>query len=203
MPLPSILDVARTHLFDDRDALVAAGMHPATIGHLLRIRDVYSYWLNFPLKRDKEIVALVRRKYDLSDTQARTDLRLVKTLLGDFQQSTKDYHRFRAFSMIEDSFHAAKAAGNTRDMVAAADKYAKYAKLDKEDERDVDWGELKLLNLEFTDDPAVIGISRMPDHRKKIRALKEKYWNDNVVDVLPENVEFNVDDLFDVNKDGE
>ena len=88
-------------------------------------------------------------------------------------------------------------------MVAAADKYAKYAKLDKEDERDVDWGELKLLNLEFTDDPAVIGISRMPDHRKKIRALKEKYWNDNVVDVLPENVEFNVDDLFDVNKDGE
>ena len=43
----------------------------------------------------------------------------------------------------------------------------------------------------------------MPDHRKKIRALKEKYWNDNVVDVLPENVEFNVDDLFDVNKDGE
>ena len=62
MPLPSILDVARTHLFDDRDALVAAGMHPATIGHLLRIRDVYSYWLNFPLKRDKEIVALVRQK---------------------------------------------------------------------------------------------------------------------------------------------
>lgn len=202
MPLPSILDVARTHLFDDHDALVAAGLHPATIGHLLRIRDVYSYWLNFPLKRDKEIVAVIRQKYGVGDTQARTDLRLVKTLLGDFQQSTKDYHRFRAFSMIEDSFHAAKDAGNTRDMVAAADKYAKYAKLDKDDERDVNWDDINLLELEFTDDPTVIGLSRLPDHRNKIRALKDKYWSDNIVDVVPEDVEFNVDDLFDIGKDG-
>lgn len=202
MPLPSILDVARNHLFDDHDALVAAGLHPATIGHLLRIRDVYSYWLNFPLKRDKEIVAVIRQKYGVGDTQARTDLRLVKTLLGDFQQSTKDYHRFRAFSMIEDSFNAAKAAGNTRDMVAAADKYAKYAKLDKDDERDVNWDDVNLLELEFTDDPTVIGLSRLPDHRNKIRALKDKYWNDNIVDVVPEDVEFNVDDLFDIGKDG-
>ena len=89
MPLPAIIDIAHQHLFSDRDKMQTAGLPAATIRHLERLRDIYNYWLAFPTKRDRDIVAELRSRYGIGDTVAREDLRMIKTLLGDLQTVTK------------------------------------------------------------------------------------------------------------------
>lgn len=199
MPLPSIQDVAIEHLFSDYDKLVAAGLPVTTIRHLERLRDIYNYWLAFPSKRDRDIVAELRSRYDLGDTVAREDLRLIKSLLGDFQRVSKDYMRYRVTSMLERAYEKAEASGNTRDMIAAAKVLKEVHRLDKDDERANVLDKLVPIRLLFTDDPAVIGLPRMPDYRNRIKAVKEKYWVESTQDVDFEDIDETLDDLFKVN----
>lgn len=189
MALPAIIDIAHQHLFADHDKMVAAGLPDATIRHLERLRDIYNYWVSFPSKRDRDIVAELRHRYGIGDTVAREDLRLIKVLLGDMQKTTKDYHRYRFNMMINRAYEKADQANNTRDMVAAAAQYAKYNQLDKDDERANIIDKVVPIVLSFTDDPSVIGIKRMPNFREKIKAMKEKYWTEATEDVDFEDVE--------------
>lgn len=196
MPLPAILEVAENHLFSDRDKMEAAGLPVATIDHLIRLRDIYNYWISFPSKKDRDIVAQLKARYGIGDSQARTDLRLVKVLLGNLEQTTKQYHRYRFTIMINKAYDKADLQNNTRDMVAAAAKYARYMQLDKEDERANVLDKLVPMSLRFTDDPEVIGLPRVPNAREKVKAMKERYWTEETVDVEFEELDSPVDEIF-------
>lgn len=196
MPLPAIIDTAREHLFDDRDALAKAELPAATIAHIIRLRDVYTYWLQFPTKKDREIVAELKRRGNIGDTQARTDLRLIKVLLGDLQKCTKDYHRYRFIEMITRTYNRASDAGDISSMVKAAAMYAKYTQLDKEDDRDARYDLIQPQKFVFTDDPRVIGIEPLPDFREKIRKKKDQYWTEQTEEVEFEEIDFDQDELF-------
>lgn len=177
--------------------MVAAGLPEPTIRHLERLRDIYNYWVAFPSKRDRDIVAELRRRYGIGDTVAREDLRYIKVLLGDLQKTSKDYHRYRFLEMITRAYDKAAQSGNTRDMVAAAAKYAKYMQLDKEDDRASIIDKVVPIVLSFTDDPSVIGIKRMPNFREKIKAMKEKYWTEATEEVDYEDLEAErIDNIF-------
>ena len=136
MPLPAINDVAMRHLFTSTDEMTKVGIPVATQQHIIRLRDMYNHWLAFPKKKDREIVAELKHRYKLQNTQAYDDLRIIKNLLGNLQEASKQYHRYRFLEMITESYDMARTLKNTRSMVAAADKYAKYMQLDKEDEHD-------------------------------------------------------------------
>lgn len=86
MPLPSIADAAQQYLFTDRDKMIRSGVPEATINHIIRIRDVYSYWLQFPQKKDREIVGELMRRGNIQRSAAYEDLRLIKQLLGDLNK---------------------------------------------------------------------------------------------------------------------
>ena len=176
--------------------MVAAGVPETTMAHLLRLRDVYNYWLSFPSKRDRDIVALIKQRYSLGDSQARTDLKLVKVLLGNLEQTTKQYHRYRFTQMVTRAYEKAEQMNDARSMVAAAAQYAKYQQLDKEDERANVIDTIVPMRLAFTDDPEVIGIARVPNAREKVRKVKEQYWTDDTVDVDFEDIDAQVDEIF-------
>lgn len=106
MALPAIIDIAHEHLFADHDKMVAAGLPETTIRHLERLRDIYNFWVSFPSKRDRDIVAELRHRYGIGDTVAREDLRLIKVLLGDLQKASKDYHRYRFTTMINRAYES-------------------------------------------------------------------------------------------------
>lgn len=196
MALPSIIDIAHKHLMTDRNKMKAAGLPDVTIRHLERLRDMYNYWLAFPSKKDRDIVYELRTRYGIGDTVAREDLRLIKTLLGDLQSVSKKYMRLRVTQMCERAYEKAEAANNPRDMVAAARELAKAYQLDKEDERANILDQLQPMKFVFTDDPTVIGIPRMPDHRQKIQKLKEKYYSEATEYVQFEDIDAGIDDLF-------
>lgn len=186
---PAFLVTAQEHLFDDEAAMVKAGLTDSVRHRLVRLRDIYNRWLQFPLTPDKELVDYIRQIYGLQLTQAYADLRLVKALLGDFQKTTKEYHRFKFIEMAMYAYELAKKENDVAGMIKAADKYAKYTQLDKEDPIDRGFDKIAVQPFEPTDDPSVVGFKRVPNIREKIQEKIKQYWNEDVEDVSFETVE--------------
>lgn len=196
--LPDLFDTAKEYLFADADKMVEAGLPEATRRRLIRLRDIYNYWLQFPLTKDRELAAHIMQVYDLQTTQAYTDLRLVKALLGDLQKTTKEYHRFRFIEMVNAAYEMARANRDAKSMVAAADKYAKYTQLDKEDLVDRGFDKIIIQPFKPTDDPSVAGFKPVPNIRERIQKKIASYWSDEIQEVEYETVEFNEEELFKV-----
>ncbi len=196
MPLPSIADAAQQYLFTDRDKMIRSGVPEATINHIIRIRDVYSYWLQFPKKKDREIVSELMRRGNIQRSAAYEDLRLIKQLLGDLNKVSKDYARYRFLQMVERAYEVAENSGDARSMVAAADKLGKYMGLAEADEVDKGYDKIPVQIFAVTDNPEVIGLKRLPNARDQIKAMKQKYWNEEIVDVEAEEVDYDIDSIF-------
>lgn len=196
MPVPATIDVCQKYLFADVNEMVADGVPEVIQKRLIRLRDMYNLWLQFPRKKDLEIVGELERRYKISKSTAYDDVRIIKRLLGDFNKTTKDYHRFRFCHMIEESFEMAKRTKDARAMASAANFYGKYTQLDKEDILDKGYDKIVVQPFEPTDDPSVLGIKAIPNIREKIKAKITQYWADDVEDVDFEEVEFDEEAIF-------
>lgn len=205
MPLPAIIDTARDHLFADVQDMQRIGLPLATQEHLFRLRDLYNFWLQHPRFKDKEIVLKLQQDYKLGKSQAYTDLSILKLLLGEFQKTSKDYHRYRFLEMINEAYEVARINKDAKAMTAAADKYAKYTQLDKDDELNFDYDKIVVQAFVPTDDPSVSGFKPIPNLREVVRMKIEQYSKefDYVEEIKPEDEDYNPDDIFKVNPNAE
>ena len=190
------IEAAKLHLFDSLEQMNQAGLTAAMQQRMLRLREIYSYWLQCPLTRERDIAERLVREHGLGRTQAYQDIRIIKALLGEMHKTTKEYHRFKFIKMIEEAYERAKAANDTKSMVAAADKYAKYTQLDKEDIVDRGFDKIVIQPFKPTDDPSVAGFKPIPNIRERIQKKIQSYWSEEVEDVEFEQVDFNADELF-------
>ena len=200
MPLPAIIDTAREHLFADANDMQRIGLPLATQEHIFRLRDLYSFWLQHPRIKDKEIILKLQQDYKLGKSQAYTDLSILKLLLGEFQKTSKDYHRYRFLEMINEAYEVARINKDAKAMAAAADKYAKYTQLDKEDEINFDYDKIAVQAFVPTDDPSVAGFKPVPNLREVIRNTIKKYEKEceYIEFVEVEEADFNPDNIFKV-----
>lgn len=196
MPVPATIDQARDYLFADRKKMQSDGVPQVIQERLIRLRDIYTYWLQFPLKKDLEIVNEIKCRYAVSTSTCYEDIRIIKQLLGDLNKSSKEYHRFRFCQMIQESYEVAKKKKDARSMAAAANYYGKYTMLDKEEAEDKGYDKIVVQPFEPTDDPTVIGIKPIPNLREKIKSKIDQYWSDDVEDVEFEEIEFDEEKLF-------
>ena len=190
------IEVAKLHLFDSVEQMNEAGLPAQMQQRLLRLREVYTYWLQWPLTRDRDIAERIIKEHGLGRTQAYQDIRIIKALLGEVHNTTKEYHRFKFLQMIEESYNLAKVNNDAKSMVAAADKYAKYTQLDKEDLVDRGFDKIVPQPMKPTDDPSVAGFKPVPNIRERIQKKIQSYWSEEVEDVEFEAVDFNADELF-------
>ena len=86
----------------------------------------------------------------------------------------------------------AKKRKDTKTMEKAASSYAKYNRVDLEDEQAVPYDMIVVQPFTATDDPSVLGIKPIPNLREKIRMLLNKYRAENM-DI--EDIEFEEADL--------
>lgn len=196
MPVPATIDVCEKYLFADISEMSADGLPEVIQQRLLRLRDMYNFWLQFPRKRDLEIVAELELRYKVSKSTAYEDIRIIKRLLGDLAKTTKDYHRYKFCQMIDETYEMAKRIKDARAMGAAANYYGKYTQLDKEDILDKGYDKIVVQPFEPTDDPSVLGIKAIPNIREKIKSKIQQYWSEDIEDVEFEEVEFNEDEIF-------
>ena len=185
------IDVCRLDLFTAEDELRQKYTEPIVV-RVLRIREEYTWFLSNPDAKDRQFVENTIARHGINKTQAYSDLAIVKALLPMLGQASRDFHRYRYNEMILETFQMAKKRKDTKTMEKAASSYAKYNRVDLEDEQAVPYDLIVVQPFTATDDPSVLGIKPMPRLQERIQELLHKYQAENI-DI--EDIEYEEADL--------
>ena len=191
MPFPNMTEVARVDLFTAEDEL--RSRYPdVLVERILRVRDMYLWSTANPEAKDRQFIETDVGRYGISRVTAYADLAVVQTLLPTIGTATRDYHRWRYNEMIIETYQMAKKRKDTKTMERAASSYAKYNRIDVEDETAVPYDVIVVQPFTAPNDPSVLGIKPIPNIQEKIQAMLKKYRAESM-DI--EDVEFEEADL--------
>ena len=191
MSNPSTLEICRLELFTAENELQQRYAE-SVVERIMRVREEYNWFLSNPDAKDRQFVENAVSRFGIGKSQAYSDLAIVKALLPHLAQASRDFHRYRYNEMILDTFHMAKKRKDTKTMEKAASSYAKFNRVDLEDEQAVPYDLIVVQPFTATDDPTVLGIKPIPNINEKISALLKKYQAENL-DI--EDIEFEEADL--------
>ena len=135
---------------------------------------------------------------DLSDGAIYADLGIIKQLLPALSSSSRDFHRWKANQMLLETYAMAKKRKDTKTMERAASSYAKYNRVDLEDEQVMPYDQIVIQPFTATNDPSVLGIKPIPDIDKRIKEMTEKYRRESIDidDVEYEEADLEENELF-------
>lgn len=159
---------------------------------------MYNWFLANPGASDREFVSEVLSRHQIAQRSAYNDLYIVKALLPQLAKQTREFHRWRYNEMILRTYKMAEARKDFKAMERAATSYAKFNKIDLEDETELPYDKIVVQPFTATDDPTVLGIKPIPNIKEKIRLLKEKYIKEtiDIQDVEFEEADLQLDILY-------
>lgn len=203
MPTPNALEVCRTDLFTKESELLERYPQPV-VDKVLRVREMYQWYIANPDGTDREFVAEVCQRHDISRVTAYSDLAILKSLLPMLATASRDFHRWRYNEMILATYKMAEKRKDTKTMERAASSYAKYNRVDLEDEQAVPYELIVVQPFTATEDPRVLGIEPIPNIKQKISAMIDKYRREtlDIEDVTFEEADLEFDQLFPLQEDG-
>lgn len=179
MSIPVNIDTYQLNLFATVDEMTERRLAPAVQERLLRLRALYTYWLNFPGKSTREMVDHdMKVNEGLRQSEAYDDIRLIKILMGNIEAEAKEWHRYVFNKRSDELYRKAMEAKDWRTAERVNADYAKYNRVGEIDTQPVDYSDITPHAIEPTDDPTVIGIAPIKDLREKIRRLKRKLGAD-------------------------
>ena len=193
MARPQTIEICKRDLFTEETALYK--IYPEeTVQRLLRLREEYTWFMSNPDAKDRVFIGEVRSRFGIGLTQAYADLSLVKALLPTLSAASRDFHRYRFNEMILETYQMAKARKDTKTMEKAAASYAKFNRVDLEDEQAVPYEMIVVQPFTATDDPTVLGIKPIPNLQQKIDQMI-KHYGAETIDI--EDIEYEEPDLED------
>ena len=191
MPPPRIIDVARTDLFTPQSDLEQR-YDSKTVSALMRIRDEYQWTLANPDKPDRAFVDTMVARHGMSERAVYADLAVIKQLLPALQSSSREWHRWKANQMLLETYEQAKRRHDTKTMERAAASYAKFNRVDLEDEQVIPYEDIVVQPFTATSDPTVLGIKPIENLDEIVKSLIAKYRQETL-DI--EDVEYEEADL--------
>lgn len=197
MPLPATINICQTDLFTSENEL-RAKYDEITVQRVLRIRDLYSYVIANPDTKDRQFIERAVSMFKVSQSCAYNDLAIIKALLPMLSKASRDFHRWRANEMLLETYRMAKARKDTKTMERAASSYAKYNRVDLEDEQLIPYDEIVVQPFTATDDPTPLGIKPIPNIQERIKKMLDKYIAESIdiQDVEFEECDLEEDELF-------
>lgn len=201
MPTPSAIEVCRTDLFTKESELLER--YPQIlVDKVLRVREMYNWFISNPDGTDREFVAELCQRHAVSKVTAYSDLAIIKTLLPTLATASRDFHRWRYNEMILATYKMAEKRKDTKTMERAASSYAKYNRVDLEDEQAVPYEMIVIQPFTATDDPRVLGIEPIPNIQDKISAMIQKYRAEtiDIEDIQWEEPDLEMSTLFPLNE---
>lgn len=200
----SNLKLAEEHLYDDIPVMQQSGLTPEQVKVVLRIRDAYTLLRDNPSKKDKEVISHLVSLHGIEKSQAYNDLKLVKILIGNFEQSSRDWHLWKFNHRNEQTRELARKWKNANAMSKCDHDYAKFNKLDQEEVKAIDWDSIRVQPFLPSSDPRSIGIQPRPNIMDEINKLEKEYATDlEAIDTDYEDISFNPDDIFKTAKEVE
>ena len=197
MSYPNAIEVCRAELFTKEIEL--RDRYPqALVDKVLRVREMYNWFIANPDGTDREFVAEVCQRHGIHRTTAYSDLAVVKSLLPMLGSASRDFHRWRTNEMLMNTYKMAEKRKDTKTMERAATAYGKLNRVDLEDEQAIPLDQILVQPFTATDDPRVLGIEPIPNLADKISAMIEKYRREtiDIQDVEFEEVDLEFDNLF-------
>ena len=197
MAYPNALELCRSDLFTKEDELRQA--YPQLlVDKVLRVRDMYNWCIANPDAKDRQFVEQELSRYDISKVVAYSDHAIVKTLLPTLATASRDFHRWRYNEMILETYQMAKKRKDTKTMEKAASSYAKYNRIDLEDEQAMPYEMIVVQPFTATSDPTVLGIKPIPNINDKIKAMLNKYRAEtiDIEDITYEEADLEEESLF-------
>lgn len=188
MKYPNDIDEYAKRLPLPIDELRKENLPEQFVQRIIRLRGLYAYWLQFPMKLTAELVEYDRQMFNACRTQAYEDIKLVKTLIGDLQASTKDFWRWRINTMIMEDHKAARRAGEWRAAATMQKNLILNNKTDKDDPIDLQLEQIIPQVFEMTDDIGVLIPGTQKTSRAKIENLLKKYGRRD--DMVVEDADF-------------
>ena len=197
MPTPNTLEVCRADLFT-KEADLQQRYPQVIVDKVLRIREMYNWFISNPDGTDREFVAELLQRHDISKVTAYADLAIVKTLLPTLATASRDFHRWRFNEMILATYKMAEKRKDTKTMERAASSYAKHNRIDIEDEQAMPYDMIVPQPFTATDDPRVLGIEPIPNIQQRIAEMIDKYRKEtiDIEDVQFEEVDLEFPALF-------
>ena len=191
MPQPNIRDIAQRDLFTAETQL-RERYNEDQIAHILRLREMYSWFVASPDIKDRQLITQTLDRFHISRAEAYADLAIVKMLLPLLTSASRDFHRYRANEMLLETYRMAKARKDTKTMERAAASYAKYNRVDLEDEQTLPYDMIVVQPFTATSDPTILGLKPIPNLQQKIDKLLAKYRAETI-DI--EDIEYEEADL--------
>ena len=175
MSIPVDLDKYQGYLAKDENELIDDGLPVQVIERVIRFRALYTYWCRFSSKSVREMVEYDMQYNKVSESQAYDDIHCIQIVMGNLQEASKKFHRWRVNQMIEEDRKAAKRDGDWRAVASMQKNYILNNQTDKEDTPDLAFDKIVPAKLLPTEDPSAIGIKKLPDLRKRMEKMLKKY----------------------------
>ena len=172
---PEIVQRAHDYLFASVEEMKAAGLQAKIIDRLLRIRAIYTWWLQSPQLTDRDVVAEMIRRYDIKTRTAYDDLALIKTCLGSLNQCSQDYLRWVFLQRCEEGFEMARKKDDPSAFAKVLTAYGKYSRLDREEGLAPDYSAIVPQVFEISANPEDAGFRRIPDIEKKAEKMLRQF----------------------------
>lgn len=201
--LLSPLEACKIDLFASESEL--RDKYPLALAErVLRLREMYNYWLANPSMKDRQLRDAIMSRYGVSQSSAYSDISIIHQLVPLLSQKSRDFHRARANEMFLETYNMAKARKDTKTMERTAASYAKYNRVDLEDEMTMPYDEIVIQPFCATLDVRVLGIKPIPDVYNHIAKLTKELSRDfaDIQDVEFEDADLEENQLFAPLSDG-
>lgn len=197
MPIPKLIDAARDDLFSPQSDLEQR-YDVKLVKAIMRIRDEYQWTLANPDQPDRAFVDTMVARHGMSERAVYADLSIIKQLLPALQSSSREWHRWKANQMLLETYQQAKRRHDTKTMERAAASYAKFNRVDLEDEQVIPYDKIVIQPVVPTLDPSVLGIKPIENLDEVVKRLQEKYTQESrdIEDVDFEEADLEEDILF-------
>lgn len=178
MSVPKDIDNYTSLIALDENQLRENNVAEEVITRVIRFRALYTYWCKFSSKSPREIVEFDIMMFKVGESQAYDDVHCLKVIMGNLQETSKKFWRWRINQMLEEDRKAAKRDGDHRAVASIEKNFIKNNLTDKEGTPDMAFDKIVPAEIQATDDPSAIGIKPLPNLRARIKKLNKKYYAD-------------------------
>lgn len=172
---PEIIDKVQRLLLAEESEIDAAGLKPGVKERIMRLREMYFYWIRNPRQNERQIVDVLRKQYELRLSQAYEDAQLLRICIGNIQQVTRQWSQWVFLQRCEEGFEMARKEGNINAFAKMLATFARGTKIAKEENTAPEYDQIVPQQFTVTTDPSVAGFRRIPNIHEKAKKLLQKY----------------------------
>lgn len=157
MPRTDKLDLVYKAMFVPDEEVALSSTDRAMLD---RIKFGYTTWLEHPTYTDTQMRNLVMTQFGVDRHVALQDLTLIRLLLGNVTNASKEFFRYKVNHLLDLATSAALAGDHqkAKSLTKIADTFAKNNRTEENDGDHIPWDRIVPKDLSVSIDPAVAGV---------------------------------------------